>query len=259
MNYKTIKKISIASSLLTTLAISNFAQAEKANKEDFQFTKIYIKKDIEGITPEPAAIKWKNITISNDKKVACATFAAKNKYNAYDGFATVMYLYSKEFIFTSDNISRHVQSVSSGCHKVLNDLNYSQTPEGRTQIEKDEKTRKENEGLTEKLTEERIANEKKESQLSMERAKKQEEEDAAKYLAESDRRDKESEKKYQENKAKEEVDLQIAIEKSKAEAEEHNRKTNEKVARDEAEQQRVIDKDKVKGLIAKKLFDLLPK
>lgn len=231
MNYKLTKTISIVSSLLTILTISNFAQAEKTNKEEFQFTKTYIKKDIESITPEPAAIKWKDITISNDKTFACASFAAKNKYGAYDGFVNVLYQYG------NGSISRQVWP---DCYKDLNYTNYAQSPEGRIQIEKNEKAKKENE----RLTEERLANEQKESQLRMERTRKQEEEDVAKNLAESDKRDKEREKKYQEDKAKEEADLQIAIEKSKAEAEEHNRKTNEKVARDETEQQIVIDKDK---------------
>lgn len=246
MNYKLTKTISIVSSLLTTLTISNFAHAEKANNGNLKITKAYVKKHIESAVPEPETLKWKDITVSNDGKSACATVAAKNKYGAYDGYEVVA--------FGIEN-NKILSYTYRDCYSLLAQMNYAQSPEGRIQIEKNEKAKKEND----RLTEERIANEQKDSQLKMERAKKQDEEDAAKYLAESDRRDKESEKKYQENKAQEEADLQIAIEKSKAEAEEHNRKTNEKVARDEAEQQRVIDKDKVKGLIPKKLFDLLPK
>lgn len=242
MNYKLTKTISIVSSLLTTLTISNFAQAEKTNKEEFQFTKTYIKKDIESITPEPAAIKWKDITISNDKTFACASFAAKNKYGAYDGFVNVLYQYG------NGSISRQVWP---DCYKDLNYTNYAQSPEGRIQIEKNEKAKKENE----RLTEEQLANEQKESQLRMERARKQEEEDTAKYLAESDKRNKEREEEY----ARDDAKLQEDIAKSKAESDKYNKEFEEKSARDDAEQQKAIAKSKAVGLIPKKLFDLLPK
>lgn len=245
MNYKTIKTISVAVHLLATVVISSQAQAEQKSNADFKLTNSYIKKSVEMRAFDETSLRWREIKISKNGKYGCATFNGKNRYGAYAGYSTM------SFGVLEDNTVAVGVIDNEYCNAFLSDQNYRDTPEGRANYEKQKIADEE----SKKLKAYEIAEREKKIKQDEENRIIKDEEDSKRREAES----LENEKKYQENKVKEEADLQIAIEKSKAEAEEHNRKTNEKVARDEAEQQKVIDKDKVKGLIPKKLFDLLPK
>ena len=244
MNNKTIKIISVAVHLLTTIVISSQVQAEQKSNADFKLTNSYIKKSVEMRAFDETSLRWRDIKISKNGKYGCATFNGKNRYGAYAGYSTM------GFGVLEDN-TVGVALNDEYCYDMVSAHNYRDTPEGRAKYEKQKIADEE----SKKLKAYEIAEIEKKIKQDEENRIIKDEEDSKRREAES----LENEKKYQENKTKEEADLQIAIEKSKTEAEEHNRKTNEKVARDEAEQQRVIDKDKVKGLIPKKLFDLLPK
>ena len=242
---KTLKTISVTLHLLATIIISCQAQAEQKSNADFKLTNKYIKKSVEMSAFDETSLRWRDIKISKNGKYGCATFNGKNRYGAYAGYSTMA------FGVLEDNTVAVGVINDEYCNIFLSDQNYRDTPEGRAKYEKQKKADDE----SAKLKAQETAESEKKAKQNEENRLIKEEEDSKRREADS----LESEKKYQENKVKEEADLQIAIEKSKAEAEEHNRKTNEQVARDEAEQQRVIDKEKVKGLIAKKLFDLLPK
>lgn len=244
MNYKTIKTISVAVHFLATVLISSQVQAEQKANVDFKLTNSYMKKSVVMRAFDETSLRWRDIKISKNGKYGCATFNGKNRYGAYAGYSTM------GFSVREDNFVGVILN-DEYCYDMVSAHNYRDTPEGRAKYEKQKKADDESAKLKAQETAE-----------SEKKAKQDEENRVINAEEDSKRREAQSiedEKIYQENKVKEEADLQIAIEKSKAEAEEHNRKTNEKVARDEAEQQRVIDKEKVNGLIAKKLFDLLPK
>ncbi|MDI1299824.1 hypothetical protein [Methylotenera sp.] len=128
MNYITIKTALNVSCLLTTVIISSSVQAEPEANANFKLTNKYIKKSIEMSSFDEKALRWRDITISKDGKMGCATFNGKNKYGAYGGYQTVRYVVMADSVGVMEN--------DSICYDLITESNLRSTPEGRIKYEK---------------------------------------------------------------------------------------------------------------------------
>ena len=80
---------------------------------------------------DETSLRWKDITISKDGKLGCATFNGKNKYGAYAGYGTTGFTVQSDYVGVIHN--------EAGCYEAVAALNYRNTPEGRIKYEKEQK------------------------------------------------------------------------------------------------------------------------
>lgn len=227
MNYKTIKKISIAVHFLASVVISSQVQAEQKANADFKLTNSYIKKSVEMRAFDETSLRWKDIKISKNSKYGCATFNGKNRYGAYAGYSTM------GFSVLEDNTVGVILN-DEYCYDMVTAYNYRDTPEGRIKYEQEQKALKD----AEKSREQEITENNKRTAQEIEDRRIQREQEETQRIADNEKYNKESEEKQARDKA--EMDELIRLDRLK------NKSTT-------------TPSNKLENLVPKKLFDLLPK